>query len=154
MFIKGTVLGIVTKAPVIEHFDTALGENRKKITLTVSSFRKKYREPGYFEDDVIFYSWGEVPGGVDFYALKEGDMVFGEFKIQRNSYITKEGNKAHTTKYYLTGLTRLGTLPEVKLNKFKEVATEEEEPKLYDGTAPTKEQKEDEETCVKMEDIF
>lgn len=152
MFVKGSILGIVTKAPIIEYFDTSVGENRKKSRLTISTFTKKFKEPGYYENDVNFICWGDLPGGMDFHSLKEGHMVYAEFTIRRETYKTKEGNIAHVLRYYLTSLRKLGTVPVDKFRRLTEEAVNQEEDRLYDGTASTN--REPKEDTVKMEDIF
>lgn len=150
MFAKGTILGVITTAPIIEYFDTVVGEHRKKTRLTISCFRKKTREPGYFEDDINFICWGDLPGGMDFYSLKEGDMVYAEFVIRRNIYKTKEGNTAWTTKFQLFSLTKLKSMSLDKFKQLSEASEPQDDCKLYDGTA----QNIEEDTSVKMEDIF
>lgn len=149
MFAKGTILGVVVTAPIIEHFENSFGELRKKTRISISCFRKKFRDSGYIEDDLHFICWGDLPG-VDFYSLKEGDMVYAEFNIRRNTFKTKEGNTAYTTKFNLTSLTKLKSMSIDKFKRLSENAVPEDGDKLYDGTAPEGQ----EDTSVKMEDIF
>lgn len=79
MFVRGTVLGIISSKPVINMIPSAYSENRRMTKLKISTYKRKYKEVGFTAQEFEFVLWGDLPN-IDIYDLKEGDMVHAEFQ--------------------------------------------------------------------------